>query len=56
MPDDAPTPDLPPTSVDEVIHPDLVEPGPGVEASDEAGSEEPTEFVSSRPRSCGSAR
>jgi len=45
MSDDAPSPDLTATSVDEVIHPDLVEPGPGVEPTDEA-TEEPSEFVS----------
>ncbi len=46
MPDDAPTPDLPSTSVDEVIHPDLVEPGSGIETPEDPGSDEPSEFVS----------
>lgn len=45
MSDDEPTPDATATSVDEVIHPDLVEPGPGVETIDES-AEEPSEFVS----------
>ncbi len=45
MSDHEHAPDATATSVDEVIHPDLVEPGPGAESIDES-SEEPSEFVS----------
>ena len=45
MSDHESAPDVAATTVDEVIHPDLVEPGPGADPTDES-SEEPSEFVS----------
>ena len=45
MSDHESAPDAAATTVDEVIHPDLVEPGPGADSIDES-TEEPSEFVS----------
>ena len=45
MSDHESAPDAAATTVDEVIHPDLVEAGPGADSTDES-TEEPSEFVS----------